>query len=258
MVGAITGYIDVAQIALYAFWIFFALLLWYIRQEDRREGYPLEHDVTGEYAKESWLFLPSPKTFIRPFDQSPTTFPHPGNRDERPIAAVRTARFAGAPIEPTGNPMKDGVGPAAWTERDDVPDRYADGDPRIVPMRLAPEFEVAPGDPDPRGMAVIGFDRKVAGTVRELWIDRAEQLLRYLEVETAGGTVLVPWNFCKIREARGAKHCVYVHAIASVHFADIPRTASDEQITLLEEDKIMGYVGGGLLYGHARRAEPIL
>ena len=39
--GAITGYIDVAQIALYAFWIFFAGLIFYLRKEDKREGYPL-------------------------------------------------------------------------------------------------------------------------------------------------------------------------------------------------------------------------
>jgi photosynthetic reaction center H subunit len=40
--GAITGYIDVAQITLYAFWIFFAGLIYYLLQENKREGYPLE------------------------------------------------------------------------------------------------------------------------------------------------------------------------------------------------------------------------
>ena len=33
--GAIVGSIDVAQVTLYVFWIFFVGLLWYIRQEDR-------------------------------------------------------------------------------------------------------------------------------------------------------------------------------------------------------------------------------
>ena len=42
--GAITGYIDVAQIALYVFWGFFAALIYYLHQEDKREGYPLESD----------------------------------------------------------------------------------------------------------------------------------------------------------------------------------------------------------------------
>ena len=44
--GAITSYIDVAQVALYAFWAFFALLILYLRREDKREGYPLESGRT--------------------------------------------------------------------------------------------------------------------------------------------------------------------------------------------------------------------
>ena len=49
--GAITGYIDVAQLVLYAFWIFFAGLIFYLRREDKREGYPLvfERPDTAPY-----------------------------------------------------------------------------------------------------------------------------------------------------------------------------------------------------------------
>src|ERR1700742_2768576 len=42
--GAFTRYIDIPQVVLYLFWIFFAGLLWYLRREDKREGYPLESD----------------------------------------------------------------------------------------------------------------------------------------------------------------------------------------------------------------------
>lgn len=35
-------YFDVAQIAIWLFWIFFAGLIYYLRREDHREGYPLE------------------------------------------------------------------------------------------------------------------------------------------------------------------------------------------------------------------------
>ena len=35
--GAITGYIDVAQLALYAFFLFFGWLVFYLRREDKRE-----------------------------------------------------------------------------------------------------------------------------------------------------------------------------------------------------------------------------
>ena len=40
----IVGSIDLALIALYAFWIFFAGLIFYLRREDKREGYPLVSD----------------------------------------------------------------------------------------------------------------------------------------------------------------------------------------------------------------------
>ena len=48
----IVGNIDAAQVVLYAFWIFFACLIWYLQAESRREGYPLENDITGDYNKD--------------------------------------------------------------------------------------------------------------------------------------------------------------------------------------------------------------
>jgi photosynthetic reaction center H subunit len=42
--GAITQYIDVAQVVLYVFWVFFFGLIFYLRREDKREGYPLVYD----------------------------------------------------------------------------------------------------------------------------------------------------------------------------------------------------------------------
>jgi photosynthetic reaction center H subunit len=35
-------YLDGAQLTLYAFWLFFFGLIYYLRREDKREGYPLE------------------------------------------------------------------------------------------------------------------------------------------------------------------------------------------------------------------------
>ncbi len=35
-------YFDAAQIAVYVFWLFFAGLIWYLRREDKREGYPID------------------------------------------------------------------------------------------------------------------------------------------------------------------------------------------------------------------------
>ena len=99
--------------------------------------------------------------------------------DTREFALKRTAQFPGAPRRPTGNPLKDGVGPASWAERADEPDITMEGENRIVPLRVATDFHVVERDPDPRGMQVIGIDRQVAGTVSDVWVDRSEQLIRY-------------------------------------------------------------------------------
>ena len=59
-------YIDGAQIALYAFWIFFFGLIVYLRREDRREGYPLKsHQGPREGfprvpGKKGWIMRPEP------------------------------------------------------------------------------------------------------------------------------------------------------------------------------------------------------
>jgi photosynthetic reaction center H subunit len=53
--------IDGAQIAIWAFWLFFAGLVIYIRREDKREGYPLE---SPQGPREGWPKPPDPKTYI--------------------------------------------------------------------------------------------------------------------------------------------------------------------------------------------------
>ena len=58
--------------------------------------------------------------------------------------------YNGSPVVPTGDPMIDGVGPAAWAEdRADHPDRTYHGEPKIVPMRVATGFSIAKGIPIP-------------------------------------------------------------------------------------------------------------
>ena len=47
MNGNIVGGIDVALLAFLAFTLFFIVLVFYLRREDRREGYPLEDELTG-------------------------------------------------------------------------------------------------------------------------------------------------------------------------------------------------------------------
>ncbi len=54
-------YIDGAQIVLWAFWIFFAGLVIYLRREDKREGYPLD---SPQGPREGWPPVPPKKTYL--------------------------------------------------------------------------------------------------------------------------------------------------------------------------------------------------
>jgi photosynthetic reaction center H subunit len=252
--GGITQYIDVAQLVLYAFWIFFAGLILYLRREDKREGYPLETDRRdGRVAVQGFPAIPRPKTFILPHGGTQVA---PRAEPPAPVRAEPVAGFPGAPLEPLGDPMADGVGPAAYAMRVDKPDLTVDGAPKIVPLRVATDFMLEARDPDPRGMSVIAADGEAAGTVADVWVDRSETLARYLEVEITGGRrVLLPVNFARVN---GNRRQVEVESIHARHFANVPATRSPDQVTLREEDRITAYYAGGHLYADPSRLGPWL
>lgn len=262
MAHGITEYIDGAQIALYVFFAFFAGLVFWLRREDRREGYPLESDPTGRVKDRGLLLYPKPKTF-RLADGSTYTVPN-FSRDERPVAARRAAPWPGAPLIPTGDPLVDGVGPAAWAERRDTPDRTWDGHERIVPARSEPHYHVASRDPDPRGMPVFAADGRSVGVVSDIWVDRAEHVVRYLQLgDDAGGALLVPMTLVRFAgggKGRGrlATGSITVKSITAAQFANVPRTKSASAVTSLEEDRITAYFAGGHLYATPARSEPLL
>ena len=155
--------------------------------------------------------------------------------------------------------MLAGVGPGAYAQRPDVPDHTLEGLPKIVPLRVATDFTVAAKDPDPRGMDVIGADRRVAGKVRDIWVDRSEVLIRYLEVDVAGSSgqrsVLLPMTMAKVSPWRRQ---VKVKALHARHFADVPGLQHADQVTLLEEEKICAYYAGGTLYADPLRMGPVI
>ena len=190
--GAITQYVDVAQLTLYGFWIFFAGLIYYLHRENKREGYPLESERSAHVKVQGFPAIPSPKTYLLRGGGS-VSAPH-DRRSAQVLKANPSANFPGAPLDPSGNPMLDGVGPGSYADRADFPDQTLEGLPRIVPLRIAKGFEVAAKDTDPRGLNVIGADGVVGGVVAEMWVDRSEMLFRYLEVTPAGGgrNVLLP------------------------------------------------------------------
>ncbi len=248
--GAITGYIDVAQLVLYAFWIFFAGLIYYLHRENKREGYPLESDRSRSITVQGWPAVPSPKTF-RLANGDTVEAPN-ARRDNQP--PLHDGAYRGAPLQPDGDPLLAGVGPGAWADRADVADVTYEGVIKIVPLRVAPGFGVAPQDVDPRGLPVMGADGIEGGRVVDLWVDRSEMLFRYLELEVPGaGRVLLPMNFAKVHD----RH-IRVRSILGHQFARVPALRQPEQVTLLEEEKIMAYYGAGTLYATPQRQEPLL
>jgi photosynthetic reaction center H subunit len=248
------GNFDVAELVLIAFWVFFLGLVLYLRREDRREGYPLEDDVTGRLEPAgSFLFFPSPKTFLLPHGHGTRSYPS-GERDRRPLAARRSAPMEGAPIEPTGDSLADGVGPGSYAERPRYPDMSLSGEARIVPLRTLEDFHLAKDDPDPRGMTVLGCDGVQGGVVTDVWVDRTEFIVRYLELEVSGGrSVLLPLPMATVK---GGRRVVEVPAIRGDQFAGVPTLENPEQVTLYEEDRIVGYYGAGHLYATRDRQEP--
>lgn len=255
--GAITGYIDVAQVTLYVFWFFFAGLIFYLRREDKREGYPLVSERSAHVLVQGFPSMPKPKTFL--LRSGHTYQAPPGHVDERELKAVPAEPWLGAPLRPTGNPMLDGIGAASYALRENIPELTAEDENRTVPLRVATDYMVAAEDDTPIGMPVYGADGVKAGIVRELWIDRSEPTIRYLETEVATETgprmVMVPMNFCRIKKSRGE---IRVAAILASQFADVPALSSPDQITAREEDKITGYFGGGTIYATPERAEPLI
>lgn len=177
------------------------------------------------------------------------------------LKAVPVDGYNGSPLVPTGDPMIDGVGPASWANRSDTPDMTVHGAAKIIPMRLDPTYFVAKGDPDPRGLPVVAADKAVAGTVVELWVDRAEPQVRYYEVKLASSDrhVMLPAGFVQWPNfGLWGNDKLIVKAITSAQFANVPAIKRDDQVTLLEEDKIMAYFAGGHLYATADRSEPII
>lgn len=246
--------IDLVEILFTLFWLFFAGLVIYLLREGKREGYPLVSDRSEHITVQGFPAVPAPKEFRL---DNGMTFTAPRNEPpETDIKAEPAAPYPGAPFNPTGDPLLAGVGPGAWANRSDEPELTLEGKPRIVPMRSDASLEVDSRDVDPRGMPLVAADGEQVGTVSDLWIDLAEPQIYFLEVTADGGrSIMVPFGFASIDKRAGV---IRVNALYSNQFANVPGLRSPDQVTLLEEDKIMGYFGGGLLFADDKRAEPIL
>jgi len=270
-VGYITQYIDVAQVALYVFWLFFVLLVLYLNRESRREGFPLRFHENDRGAPSTEHKVPEAKTYELLNGES-VQLPNDRNDDGRELNATPLGPWPGAPLVPNGDAMIDGLGAAAWADRADHPDTTTEGEPRIVPLSSLPEHEffVAEKSVDPRGMDVRACDKKVVGTVTEIMLDRMEFLPRYYRLSLhSGKTVLLPMMYVTIRRAMFAPvegtlddrlidsraKEIRVASLNSEQFENVPVCKSDEVITLLEEDKVQAYYGGAHVFGSRKRTE---
>lgn len=262
----IAGVFDVAELSFILFFIFFVALVIYLNRESRREGYPLEDEQSGVVMRGQPLTDGPKKTFKLPHGRGTYT-PEDVARDDVNIPAKQAFGAAGAPWVPDGDAMADGLGTAAYANRNDYPDLTMDGRPRIVPIADAHEIVIAPNDRDPVGLPVYAADKKLAGTITDVWVDQAEHIIRYLEVTTnSGKKVLAPMGFAAV-QGKGflggitplvddQTELVDIDSIRSDQFDSVPAIATPGQITRLEEDKIQAYYGGGYMYATPERSEP--
>ena len=240
-----TGYIDLAQVTLYLFWLFFAGLVFYLHRENKREGYPLETErsPTSRVTVRGFPEVPSTKVF-RNHDGAMFTQPEYGH-DRADAPVTPTSAYPGSPFAPVGDPMVGGVGPASYAARADVPELGMSGQAIMMPLRKALAHTVAPDGPNPVGMTVVGCDGAVAGKVVDIWIDEAESVIRYLEVDIGAGTRLLPMAMARVRAREGL---IKVASITAAQFAGVPVIKALDEVTKLEEEKIVAYFAGGYLY----------
>jgi len=249
MVNSFFGNFDLAALAIWSFWLFFAGLVIHLQRMNMHEGFPLEDEMGNPAPNQGPFPLPAEKTFKLPHGEGELTVPNrltdPRNAD---LALKKGTPNNGYPLIPTGDPMLDGVGPASWCARKDQPELTGQGHPKIQPLEALKSFKVSAGR-DPRGMPVEAADGEVVGKVVDLWVDEPEAVVRYLEIELdgehGGGRRLLPMPLARIGFFQKK---VMVHSIYGKHFANVPTIKSSTQITKLEEDKVSAYYAGGKLY----------
>jgi len=102
--------------------------------------------------------------------------------------------------------MADGVGPASWAPRRDIPELDGHGNLKIIPMASSESFVIAAGR-DPRGKPVVAGDGEVVGEITDMWVDAPEQLVRYLQIELndKAGTRLMPMTLAKIKTGKSQR-----------------------------------------------------
>ena len=245
MPAGLTDQIDLAEVLVIIFGLFFAGLVFYLRREDKREGYPLEDEIpeTGRYYL-GFPEPPPPKRYTRLDGGSvvlPQTYAPP------PLLARPRFGFGGAPLYPEGDPLLACVGPGAAVLRRDTPFLLIDGSPQLVPLRNARDFSIVSKETDARGMTVYGSDNVEVGSVYDLWVDKGVKIIRYIEIALKDGDKhrLMPVYSARIY---GRDGFLRIDAIKAAQVRAAPILTSPDIITAREEDHINAYFAGGALY----------
>ena len=101
------------------------------------------------------------------------------------------------------------------------------------------------------GMGWVGSSVAIstlhAGVARELLLnDLRVEVAEGEAMDLAQGTTFYPPASVRVASVHGAQ------------LAGVPKLKNPDQVTRLEEERIVAYFGGGTLYADARRAEPLL
>lgn len=109
----VVGNLDMAILCVAAFFLFFLGLVYHLRQEDKREGYPLESSNGRGRAerREGFPPVPRPKTFPLPHGRGVATAAHAEPSPEPPIPGAGPDGF---PIPLGSDPLAEGIGAASW------------------------------------------------------------------------------------------------------------------------------------------------
>ena len=253
--GALTGHLDAVQILVALFFLFFAGLIYYLRREDKREGYPLWDVSPRNVPIEGFPAVPPTKVYLL-MEGGTTTMPH--RFEPSATRAIPAEAYFGAPLIPIGDAMLAEVGPGAYPMRKPTP-LLSEGLPQVQPMRVATGWDVMKGDADPRGMKVFDAGKTEVGTVVDLWVDRGVKILRYLEVELHGEPavphVLVPLFRTDVREKR---RVVLIDAMLAGHVRLAPRLSNPDVITAREEDQVNAYFSAAHMYGRGHAGGSVI
>ena len=252
--GAITSHIDVAQVALYSFWVFFAGLIYYLRREDKREGYPLVSDRSDQIRSRDFRPRRRRKPSIAERlhgDRAARGAAHSPLQRDACRALARRADASGRQSRccPAPDPPRRRYGRIRRTAHSMTKHGWC----RCGSRRIIFSTRKVPTRSRWKSLAPTA---SVGGVVSDLWIDRGEVVIRYLEVTlAAGAAVLVPMPLAQV-DARRRR--VVVRSVLGAQFAYAPMLANPDQVTLREEDQIAAYFASGNLYAEPRRVEPLL